>query len=309
MIYDVCDVNNIYNQEYKYSLPKTVLESFISGKAFDNPSVYSDKEAINLRYDIQEIYDSILAEEPVKENIAIITAGAPGAGKTWKMRQILEENKAAGKVFAYIDPDDVCLRRQTKTYLSDISATNGSKEERQAAYNKWRPGSNAANHLILGNLIRSKYGFCFGTTSSGPATGSFFDFLKKQGYQIRLIHVTAPEETRWESIKERDKNFVQTTEQDTREKGYLLPQRINDTFLKHADRIEFYYRDEVKQNAQLAAVWVRNSEGSDKLGTLEVVTPALYRKIKVVHNAAVEVLKRPDLDWDTSVEGVSKILP
>lgn len=48
-------------------------------------------------------------------------------------------------------------------------------------------------------------------------------------------------------------NSVQTTEQDVREKGLLLSQRINDTFLKYVDEIKFYYRDGVKQDAVLAA--------------------------------------------------------
>jgi hypothetical protein len=54
-----------------------------------------------------------------------------------------------------------------------------------------------------------------------------------------LIHVSAPDDVRWGSIQERDKTFVQTTEQDIKEKWLLLPQRINDTFLKYADRLSF----------------------------------------------------------------------
>ena len=308
MVYAINDLNNIYNQEYSYSLPKTVLESFVSGKAFDHFDVYSKEESLNLQYDIHQIYESMLSTGPIKENLAIMTAGAPGAGKTYKMHQILKESRALGKEYAYIDPDDVCLKNQVKTYKADIASGDGSKEARLEAYNKWRPGSNAANHLILGNLIREKYGFCFGTTASGPGTGNFLDFLKKQGYQIRLIHVTAPDNIRFESIKERDKAFLQTTEQDTKEKGLLLPQRINDAFLKYADQIEFYYRDEVKQDAQPAATWSRNSVGSKKLGTLRIINPLLYEKVKAVHNSAVEVLKRPDLDWNESVEKVSDIL-
>ncbi|WP_068466657.1 zeta toxin family protein [Candidatus Protochlamydia phocaeensis] len=307
--YDVCDVSLIYDKSsgYEYSLPRTILEGFLTGKAFDHPNFYSLEESRNLRDDINELYQNILSRNPIKENMAIITAGAPGAGKTIKLRQKLEENASKGRNFAYICPDDVCLQHQTRTYKADLEKSEGSKEARQDAYNKWRPGSNASTHLILANLIREKYAFYFGTTSSGFATNIFFNFLKKQHYQIRLIHITAPDDIRWESIKERDKTFIQTTEQDIKEKGLLLPQRINDTFLAYADEIEFYYRDEVQQDAQLAAKWIRNTDNSESLGTLQIISISQYDKIKMNHNAAIEVLKRPDLSWELTVEKNSQI--
>lgn len=308
--YNVCDTCLIYDTVggFEYSLPKGVLESFLSGKAFDNPEPYTEEESIRLQEDINEIFQKILSINPVKENVAVMTAGAPGAGKTIKMRQNISENASVGRNFAYICPDDVCLQNQTRTYKADIESGSETKEERQAAYNKWRPGSNAATHLILGNLIREKYAFYFGTTSSGPATGKFFEFLKKQGYQIRLIHVTAPDDVRWGSIQERDKTFVQTTEQDVREKGLLLPQRITDAFLAFADEIAFYYRDGVKEDALLAAKWIRNEPSSEVLGTLQIISPSQYEQIKTIHNSAIEVLKRPDLQWELTVEKNSKII-
>lgn len=302
---DVCDVNRVYDNAggFEYSLPRNVVEGFLSGKAFDNPEVYSAEEAERLHADINEIYERIMLADPVQSSLAVISAGAPGAGKTIKMRQELEANSQAGRSFAYIDPDDVCLRQQARTYQADIAKGDGSKEARLAAYNKWRPGSNAANHLILANLIREKCAFYFGTTSTSPATFKFFDFLKKHGYRIKLIHVTAPDDIRWQSIRERDKEFVQTTEKDTAEKGLLLPQRISDTFLAYADGIEFYYRDGVKEDAQLAATWIRNSENT---GTLKIVAPQAYDKIKAIHNAAVDSLQRPELRWELTVEKTSK---
>lgn len=305
---DVCNLSLIYNESYQYSLPQKVLEGFLSGKAFDNPEVYTSEESEKLRSDINELYQRILATNPAKQNLAIITAGAPGAGKTVKLRQDLELNASKGKNYAYICPDDICLKNQTRTYVSELANSDESMAARQNAYNKWRPGSNAATHLILGNLIREKCAFYFGSTSSGPATGKFFEFLKIQGYTIRLIHVSAPDDVRWGSIQERDKTFVQTTEQDVKEKGLLLPQRINDTFLKYADEIEFYYRDEVKQDAILAAKWLRNEDSSKILGTLQIIESSQYEKIKTIHNEAVKALTRPDLYWESTVEQSSKIL-
>jgi hypothetical protein len=302
--HDVCDIDHIYDTGYSYSLPKNVLQGFLSGKAFDHPEPYSQEESQRLRDDINTLYQNILVEAPLREKVAIITAGAPGAGKTVKLRQDLEANRLRGKNYAYVCPDDVCLKNQIRTHKADIDNSDGSPEAHQAAYNKWRPGSNAAAHLILGNLIREQYGFYFGSTSSGPATGKFFEFIKKQGYKIRLIHITAPDDVRWESIKERDKTFVQTTAQDVKEKGYLLPQRINDTFLAYADEIEFYYRDAVKQDARLAARWVR----SEDQGALQIVSGVDYEQVKAIHNAVVKTLQRPDLAWERTVEQNSTIL-
>ena len=308
--YNVCDTRLIYDRDkgYEYSLPKGMLESFLSGKAFDNPEVYTEEESLRLAQDINELFQNMLSINPVKEKLAVMTAGAPGAGKTIKMRQDLSENSSLGRNFAYICPDDVCLQNQTRTYKVDIASGDESKEMRQTAYNKWRPGSNAATHLILANLIREQYAFYFGTTSSGPATGKFFEFLKKQGYQIRLIHVTASDDVRWASIKERDKTFVQTTEHDVREKGLLLPQRIIDTFLAYADEIEFYYRDGVEKDAKIAAKWIRNKDSSETLGTLQVVSLPGYNQIKAIHNTAIKTLCRPELQWESTVEKCSKVL-
>jgi hypothetical protein len=305
---DVCNLSLIYNESYHYSLPRTVLESFLSGKAFDHPEAYTEEEAERLRSDINALYQTLLARKPIRENVAIITAGAPGAGKTVKLTQELEAHASNGRNYAYICPDDVCLKNQTRTYVADIASSDASLTARQKAYNKWRPGSNAATHLILGNLIREKYAFYFGSTSSGPATGKFFEFLKAQGYTIRLIHVSAPDEVRWGSIQERDKGFVQTTESDVKEKGLLLPQRICDTFLKYADEIEFYYRAEVKQDATLAARWRKNAGGSPLVGTLQIFQPRQYEQIKSVHNAAVGALKKPELLWEAAVEAKSQLL-
>lgn len=240
--FDVCDFKHIYKPDFKYSFPEKDLRDLFSGIGFGRTVSYDSDESKNLREDINALYQQILSENPAKEKIAIITAGAPGAGKTHLLRQDREQLLRQGKTYAYICPDDVCLLNQTKTYVADIKAGKDKKD----CYNKWRPASNAATHFILANLIREKYSFYFGSTSTSPFTYKFFDFLKSQGYRIRLLHVTAPDDLRWKSIQERDKTFVQTTEADVKDKGILLPERINDTFFKYADEIEFYYRDGLK---------------------------------------------------------------
>lgn len=303
---DVCDLDLIYNDTYSYSLPRPVLESYLSGKAFDNLTPYTEQESENVQNDIRDIYRTILDENPSKGNLAIITAGAPGAGKTTLLQQDREQNLKRGDCYAYICPDDVCLPNQTRTYIADIESNDPTETAKQNAYTKWRPASNAATHLILGNLIREKYSFYFGTTSSGKATKNFFAFLKERGYKIRLLHISCSDDVRWKSVE--NHMLLHTTEQDVREKGELLPQRINDTFLAYADGIEFYCRDDVQENATLAAIWLRNEPTANRLGTLHILSSDRYEKIKQIHNATIKKLNLKDLSWESTVEKNSKIL-
>lgn len=306
--FDVCDFNNIYNDDYKYSLPENILRNYLSGKAFDHTTLYTDVELNLLCQDIRNIFHNIMSESPMHEKTAIITAGAPGAGKTIKLQQHRAANKTDHRVYAYICPDDVCLKNQKETYLAEIESGDQSPKARKAAYDRWRPGSNAATHLILANLIREGNAFYYGTTSTAPQTGIFFDFLKKQGYQIRLIHVSAPDDVRWESIQERDKTFIQTTEEDVKKKGELLPERINDTFLKYADVIEFYFREGLQQDAVLSAIWERSKNDSKKLGTLQILNSNFYEEIKSIHNKAATRLNRRELYWEEAVEEQSEVI-
>ena len=122
-----------------------------------------------------------------------------------------------------------------------------------------------------------------------------FQWLKDRGYEIRLIHVSAPDKVRWESIQQRDKTFVQTTETDVKEKGMLVPQRINDTYLAFADCIDFYFRSEADQDAILAATWTR----SDK--EIEVKNKEAFESIKALHDGICQSLGQDELCWENSV--------
>jgi len=220
------------------------------------------------------------------------------------MRSDLKKQASLGKIFPYNDPDDVCLKNMDRTWKQTIDtevknsdlSLDKLKEIRKNAYNYWRPASNAATHLILANLIQDRYSFYFGTTSSSPQTGKQFQFLKNLGYRIRLLHITAPDDVRWQSIVKRDQHFVQTTESDTKTKGELVPQRILDTYLKYADEIEFYYRNNVDESAILAATWIRTDEGK-----LCIHHPAAYSKMINIHNEICQRIQRSDLLWEIAI--------
>jgi predicted ABC-type ATPase len=301
MSVNICNMSSIYTPEYSYSTSQATLEKFLSGQEFDNPDLYTPEESSRLQEDINGLWNKIMAVHPLKAPIAVITAGAPGSGKS----TLLESLIATGPNYAYIDPDTVCLKNQTRTYLADINASDRSFETRTLAYTKWRPASNAASHLVLANLIKEKYAFYFGTTASNPSACKFFELLKNQGYLIKLIHVSAEDDVRIDSIKEREKNFVQVTLQGARDKGVLLPQRINDTFLKYTDHITFYHRDGVNEEAKLAAYWIKNPK-KERLLTIEDLEA--YERIKAIHNTVIEKLNLPELSWENTVEAQSDLI-
>ncbi len=307
----VCNTNTIYEGDggFNYSLPKGILDSYLSGKAFDHPREYSLAKRTALESDIENLFVRMMEANPTRERIAVITAGAPGAGKTILMEQDLRAQSAR---FGYIDPDAVCLKTEMQaTYLKELDEAmatiekaeypsesaklEAQKQARLDLYTKWRPGSNAAAQIILANLIKEHVGLYFGTTASASGTGFLLEFLKQHGYQIRILHVTAPDAVRVASIKERDKQFVQTTDSDIVSKGVDFPQRIEDVYKKYADSIEFYYRDELDGDARLVAKW--NKE------LFTITNEAGYQAAKAVHDAVLERVGKHELKWQRALEG------
>ncbi len=288
MTFNICNLDTIYSGDFSYSVPRPMMEGFLSGVAFDNKVPYTEEEKNQLARDISSLYQEIMGVDPEREGHCVLTAGGPGAGKTRQMRADLQEK---GRKYAYIDPDDVCLKKITG-FQTDI-ANDPSPQGRKAAYDKWRPASNAMNHLILAHFIQDRVSFYFGTTATSPAVGKLFDLLKKQDYTTRIIHMTTPDEIRWASIQERDKTFIQTTEEDVRDKGKMFPERLGD-YLGHAGKIDFYYRPEVGEGGRLAAEW--------ESGKLMIRDESAYEQVKNRHDALVQASGRADLAWDKQIE-------
>jgi dephospho-CoA kinase len=286
---------------YEYSLKQEKIEEYLAGGGFDNPEPYSPSQVTELKADINKLFQDILAKNPTKDKLAVITAGAPGSGKTYLLRQL---GAGSADAPAYVCPDDTCLPN-LRIYTNAIEQCDGSSDARLKAYNLGRPASNAATQILIGNLVRDKYAIYFGTAASSPFTKYFFEFLGKQNYPIELIHVTAPDDVRFQSINERNETLIQVTEKDVKEKGLLVIERIEDTYFKYASVIKFYYRGGAKENAKLSAIWTKSTEDISK-GTLEIVDRDCYKKIKKVHNTAVKNLNKPELSWKNTVKAHSK---
>jgi len=249
------DFSSIYSQDFQYNLPEAVLESFFDGKAFDKKETYTQEEKEQYMADLEAIFEKATSGLPEEKKIAYVSAGAPGSGKTMLVEKKLNQKLEKGKNFKYIDPDEVVLKNMHATFIKQLEE---NPDQAQEAYDFWRPASNAINHWTLANMIKMGHSFFFGTTSSSPHTGKFFDLLKEKGYEIRVLHMTAPDEVRVESAK--NHGFCHTTKQDIVEKGQMIFDRINDTFFSKADKISFYYRKEAHQEGIKAATWVKTED-------------------------------------------------
>ena len=295
---DLFNMDTIYNSEFSYSLPRSFLEKFGKGLGFDNTVEYTPDEIRDLKFDIMAIWKRIQSRELAQSKEIVLTAGAPGVGKTLLERGMWEDQDHSSPEFAYICPDDVCLKEMEKTYRAMIEK-DSSPEGMKAAYNKWRAASNYAHHIITANLIRQNQSFLFGTTASGPMTHLFLDFLKKNGYSIRILYVSAPDQVRFDSIAARDKVFIQTTDQDVLNKQLMVHERVQDTFVKYANRIDFLFRTGVDKAPKLAAIWIKN----DEKGQLEVVNQVAYDEMTALHDRVCDGMKKPEHHWANTFPG------
>lgn len=222
-----------------------------------------------------------------KEKAILLTAGARGAGKTVLLESFIAKHNITAP---YIDPDAVFLKRMMKnTYQAELDRLlkeEGADEPRirKEMYDKWRPASNFLTHIWQAYLINEKSSFIFGTTASSPMMGKTLKYYQEKGYKISILHISAPDQVRWDSIKLRDKIFVQTTEEDIREKAKLVPLNIN-TYLDFADNIEFYYRDKADGEAIHTASWSRGKK-------TEIENEEKYGAMVALHNELA-----PSIPW------------
>lgn len=314
MSIDVMNLNDIYNPAFSFSLPRAVLESYIDGTAFGGKKIYTGEDKVNLKLDISDWLNEINSHQLQipKDKIAVLTAGAPGAGKTKLMKEKLDFEESQGRYVPYLDPDDAFLKTEAKrTYLTQKAEKGSTYEDQLKAYEDWRAASNAATQIVLARLIKNDSPFYYGTTSTGDKTWIFLNFLKLRGYSIKILHISAPDNVREESVALRNQEFVQVVDADVKGKGILLPQRIQDTYLKYAKEIEFYFRGGAKERPVLAATWIRNPEGTETLGNLHIQDQKMFDEILKVHRAQCEFITKgadPDF-WERSLMQASKIVP
>jgi hypothetical protein len=269
---NICDLSLIYNRSFCYCLPQSDLESLLSGDG-----AYTKKERRELLEDINEIYSRMVGEKSTRGEIAVLTAGVESPVKARALEFEMEKDFKGVLRYVCLNQEDI-TDTMTRTYVQELTKEGASKKEAIAM--KWRLGAEGAMHVIFANLIRDGFCFYFGHTSTSATTPMLFRFLKEKGRYVKVIHITEKYSLRPES----------------------LVLRMDDTFLKYADELEFRWFDGVEKNGKHVATWIKNPLGSDQLGTLRITDIFDYNEIKKAHNAAAESLRNTAFLWERLFE-------
>lgn len=245
---DTSNWDPIYSDTFSYYYTRNFLNRYMEGRGDGNRDLYTDEERLKLQEKTQLIFDDIVGKDPVKERVAVLTAGP-----YWTNR---------GAVLATFPEDHAYLGIATcLPHINEILPPEKNSDARRY------PGMRVTTHIALANLIREGYALRLdlGWSIWKP---TFCKFLQGQGYKVHLVHVTpsteAPEETAptvgWEKNLW-DENI------DDNQTLHELPQFVN--------QMSFYYEAE-EGKPHLAATY--------KLGKVEVVDPASYESIQAFHD-------------------------
>lgn len=331
---DLYHFQHVYNSSFNFTIEQSSIESWLKGEGFDNDEPYSITDQENLKRDLNDLSQEVIPLELLKHQrskeqskcipkLFLVTAGAPGAGKTKLLYAQLQKRHQLGEMYCYVCPDEVCLKRMRRTYNSMRSFLNHTAPEdammiAKRCYNKWRPASNAAAQLILAHLLQGRYPIAFGSTSTSNWTGRTFSFVKSLGYNLEILFVSAPPQVRQDSVRERSQRFSHCSELDLYEKEHLLNARILDSYLPYADTINFYWREHLHQEAMLVARWRRpdaTAPGDSKSEhrTCKYNTVADFfsdeSAIEIFHRAAFDALVKQQLLQDPALEKEALLSP
>ncbi len=231
---------------------------------------YSQEDLERIVDDFFDLQDAHFAN-PKSERSYVVTAGAPGSGKTTYLEKLLASGSYRG--FVYIDPDRTCLLKMTRTYLADVESGQKSSKE---AYEYWRDASNFAANALLAIALQREYAIVHGSTSTSPHIKKVLDTVHSvYHYTTKMHHINCDEAVRIDSYNQRNaQGAYQCTIEDFRDKVGMFYQRLPDYL--HTAHIDFIYRDEraVKKVAEKREFCLR------------ILDKNLCQKIQNAHDAA-----------------------
>ena len=224
---------------------------------------------------------------PTEQKIYLATAGAPCAGKSTILEQVMLSNNRYSNLVK-VDPDRWGMLYMLYTYTAYMmgAAMTANAESYKAAqvraYDVCRPASNILTLEIMNEAVDKGYSLVHGTTMTGAHVGSLMANLSEKGYEIDLIICMASDETRAQAAAHRSnvQGYYQSTPEDVREKGILLPQRM-ETYFLYADNLSFFWREDSTSNAVLVA---KSMKGSN----LEIIDEIGWSMLSSKHNADAE---------------------
>lgn len=174
----------------------------------------------------------------------ILTAGAPGAGKTVLLNQWVQARPADQRGI-YIDPDETILKAMIP-YQEDLASGDPVLGTLSGAYGKWRAASNYIAGTLINRACADGYDIVYGTTATSPSIKTFYENAKAAGYETTTLIVAAPEDVRRDSVRiryelERDRF---TPVADVVAKGRMFYERLP-LYFDLSDHFQLYWRDQV----------------------------------------------------------------
>lgn len=244
----------VYASDYVFFSPETI-SSHLSG--------YNDVEKAAIEKDLSVVRSVCLSHTSptsIKTPLYIATAGGPGARKSTILERFLHHHPEL-KNSVYLDPNTRGLRFMVHTYYDQslnfyiIGESKNYENVIKTAYEKWQGASNYIALTLLEEALQERRDIIFGTTSTGSHIGPFFSELKKAGYRIELLLCSCFDDLREESVEYRNKEirFYQSSPEEAVSKGKLFSERMPQYF-QYADKLYFYWSDELFQPEHLAAV-------------------------------------------------------
>lgn len=229
---------------------------------------YNDDELIAIEKDLAMVRSVCFMNAlPVtgRAPLYIATAGGPGTRKSTILERYIHAHPDLNQA-VYLDPDARGLRFMAHTYYSqslnyyEIASKKSYDDVLKAAYEKWRGASNYITLTLLEEALQNNYDILYGTTSTGPHMAQFLPQLKKAGYRIELLLCSCNFDVREEAIEYRNKDirFYQSSPEDAISKGKYFSERMP-LYFQYADKLSFYWSDDLFQPEHLAAVL----DGSD----------------------------------------------
>lgn len=224
-------------------LPKEYF--FKKSDLLDFLAEYSEEELMRIQNDFWHLHQ-VTFEHADRKPLYVATAGGPGSGKTTLLYHYMDESPVH---FAFIDPDRSCLFRMSSTYLWDKQLGYLPEE----CYEKWRGASNFISNTLVGIALGEGYAIAHGTTLTSPhVVRSLKAISKRFGYERELLHITADEALRIESVERvRERGEHQATDDDMANKGHRFFHMLM-TYAGNFERIGFYYRPEMEVVIQAA---------------------------------------------------------
>lgn len=233
--------------------------AYVQGEVFGLYKQQVDK----YRIELNELNAKAASEgKPSRVNRRfMLSAGAPGAGKTMLLEQLVANDKAF-KAVMFMDPDERALKLMSR-FIED--RRNFAKQFGDddlvglaLSYTKWRWASNWVSNTMMNRAAEQGRDILLGTTATSPFMGVLYNNAHALGYESHTIIVCAPKEVREESARRRFEVEATRFTNDTDIKGKMFYERLPD-LMKHTHKFSLYWRSNASEGAVLAASGVHGA--------------------------------------------------